>query len=280
LFSADELPTGAASTLMSIPFYVEKGMFQPDYIQVAFASESDPAEITLSKASGEEIQKVALKALTYARHQTFSMLRPVSGPGFLQLPGEGAYRLSLRVRGEEAGRLDFSAKVEKTGDQFSPKTYWRLSGPWTKYGMLSRRPDRELEPMRLWFWGDCAEFGGKTAPITVSLSHAGKEIAVGNGHLEVNRQGWNRYYTDLRVDRNNMFYIKDLLAKSGATTIKVMAAGKPYRTFKVDVSGGSIKVPGESSTSFKPNYAQLLPRVIDPNDRSFNMLETYWLKAQ
>lgn len=237
---------------MTTPFYIDQGMFMADYIQVAFAKEGDPCRVILRKKGGEEVGAVNMKVLQYARTPTFAMLRPATGPGQVKMPGEGEYELVVNCKGSDIGKMGFSAKIEKSGDAFKPKTNWRLRGPWTKYGLLSYQPENENEPLRLWFWSSVSEFGGKSADITTELSAGGKVIATGNGYLTVNREPWSRYYTDLRVDKNHMFFMKDLNKQSGTLTLKLIANGKAFRTFPVSVKGGEVVRYPESDLGYQP----------------------------
>lgn len=267
------------STLLSVPFLPEQGLLMPDYIQVAFAKEGEPCNFILRKKSGEEVGKVPMRILQYARTPTFAMLRP-QGPAQFKLPGDGDYEMVVELKGEEIGKVGFSAKVENSGDVFKPKTIWRLTGSWTKLGMLTNQPESQTEPVRLWFWASYNELGGKSPDVTTEVVSGGKVIATGNGFLSANREAVTRYFTDLRVDKNHMFFMRDLQKISGPVTIRLSANGKMFRKFVVDVKGGQVVRPAESELSYSPKTSILLPRLIDPLDRGFKMIDSYWLKAQ
>ena len=282
-------PVAQFESLMNMRFYEANGGFLVEDIQLVFPPASaGKASLVVSRAGGGVAASVPLR---YEKMEfpAFGRFRPASGEtGIVKIGQAGSYVMSVVVDGKTLTEMPFTLTQETSADPFSPGTRFVRSGPWSDLAYFRVVPDDPEGQLTFSWWTSTRELpaGMKRPKVTVHLMSGGKEIAATQGAVVPDTMDWYFYnYKQLNVPtlpKNHWLTLSDMQKLNGEVSVVLKANGTPFKTYKMNVSGGQIQRLPQNGLTYEPHAAFISPRFIDTtsgSNSSYKMYEMYWMKA-
>lgn len=155
---------------------------------------------------------------------------------------------------------------ETTGDAFSPRTLWRIAGPWSDLAYFTYDAERGPgEPINLVFWvgGHEASAGSEVVAI---IRRGGAELAR-TAPRTVQGPGYDRFQQDLLIGDRSPMPAGELSAFDGDLTLDIEVAGTDLRSFAVRVQAGAFVPNPRSDHTAVPAASFLAPRYVVDNNQ-------------
>ena len=178
-------------------------------------------------------------------------------------PGE--YILEYRSGGDVLTRMSFSVVAADNDDEFDPKTFWYLRGPWSDwaylYSPLKDGADGIVE-FRMWWQKVSFEEGTNADEIQITVKRDGDTIATASKGYG-SSQEWLPLEFKLRHPESKggrPVKLGELTANDGRYHVLVRRFEKPYAAWKFDVVGGKLKPHPRQDRSYQPRTEYILPR--------------------
>lgn len=168
--------------------------------------------------------------------------------------GVGDYRLDFYLASGKFYSYSFS--VSALGEGGTAPFF--LEGDWSNWGYFlygNNDPNSQLV-WKMWLRNKSAKLEQENKlRLELSRDADGKLLATNReGMTFTLNQSWIRYDLDLiepmkGTSGGAMFLAKDLLAKDGSYTLKVLRNGEPYALWKCAVAGGKFKLSGRADVA-------------------------------
>ena len=261
--AANPLPIG--SDLLHTRFMLEQhepSVWSKD-VQFAFLPEG--ASVRSVYKNGDEI--VGERRFGDVELYGALAILEVRGIGTIPLgSNDGPRSIEFFVDDQLVYTLGFTLTKETTGDAFSPRTLWRIAGPWSDLAYFTYDPERGPgEPINLVFWvgGHEASAGSEVVAI---IRRGGAELAR-TAPRTVQGAGYDRFQQDLLIGDRSRMTAGELSAFDGDLTLDIEVAGTVLRSFAVWVQAGAFVPNQRSDHTAVPAASFLAPRYVVDNNQ-------------
>ena len=197
----------------------------------------------------------------------------------------GDYQITYRANGKPMTTVKFSIDIKTDGDDFDPKRFFFMNGPWNEWAQL-RLPLNDGKPLeatpKFFAWYRKQDFvqGKNAVEYQIEVRKDGDMIA-NCDTVYAGAQEWTGFEKELRFPRNkggNRMKLKELLARDGTYDIVVTRAGELHAVYQLKIENGKPLYHARQSKAFQPTTEKMITRMAGEDIQGGLAANVVWMK--
>ncbi len=195
----------------------------------------------------------------------------------------GDYVATYRANGQPMTTVPFTLVPQSGGDEFDPRTFYYVDGPWNDWAQLSLPlKDAPESSPELVFWLRKMSFeeGSSADVYEIEVRKDGDVIATCTTGF-VGSQEWQRVAKKLRHPENKGGYPlkqSELMARDGNYDIVLTKGESLHAVYQFEIKGGKPVKSARQASSYQPRTEYMIPRFAGEAINSSLAANVIWMK--